>query len=70
MVSMEREMKMAEQLIGDMSASWSPEEFKDEFTESIMKLVEQKVRTGKTESVTPLGSVETNSAGAQIICRS
>ncbi len=65
----EAEMKMAEQLVKDMSAKWDPENYKDEFKDAIMKLVHQRVKAGKTETVTPLEHVEeeSNQGGAKII---
>ena len=64
------EMKMAAQLVDDMSTKWDPEAYKDEFREAIMKLVDQRVKAGKTETVTPLEHLEEGDAGqnsAQII---
>ena len=62
------EMKMAEQLVASMSTTWQPEKYKDEFKDAIMKLVNQRVKAGKTESVTPLEHFEEGAAtGAQII---
>ena len=45
------EMKMAEQLVADMTGQWKPEDFKDEFKHAVMKLVDKKVKAGKTETV-------------------
>jgi DNA end-binding protein Ku len=45
------EMKMAEQLVGDMSGKWKPEDFKDEFKHAVMKIVDKKVKAGDTETV-------------------
>lgn len=50
----EAEMKMARQLIEDMSGHWSAEEFRDDFHDAIMKLVEAKAKAGETEVVPPL----------------
>ncbi len=62
------EIKMAEQLVTSMSTGWHPENYKDEFKNAILKLVEQRVKAGKTESVTPLEHLEEGAAGgAQII---
>ena len=62
------ELKMAEQLVGDMSATWKPEDYKDEFKDAVMKLVDQRVKAGKTASVTPLEHVDESVQGsAQII---
>lgn len=48
------ELKMARQLIGDMTEKWKPDEYADEFTSAIHKLAAQRVAAGKTEKVTPL----------------
>jgi DNA end-binding protein Ku len=45
------EMKMATQLVDDMTEKWNPDDFKDEFKHEIMKLVDKKVKAGKTETV-------------------
>ncbi|SAI59704.1 Ku protein [Bordetella ansorpii] len=45
------ELKMARMLIDDMSGDWNPEDFKDEFREAIMSLVDKKVKAGKTKTV-------------------
>jgi DNA end-binding protein Ku len=42
---------MAKQLIAEMSGKWDPEDFKDEFKHQVMKLVDKKVKAGKTETV-------------------
>ncbi|MES2190458.1 MAG: Ku protein [Pseudomonadota bacterium] len=64
----DNEMKMAGQLVKDMSAKWNPDDYKDEFKDAIMELVHQRVKAGKTETVTPLEPAgESASGGAQII---
>lgn len=45
------EMKMAEQLVGDMSGKWKPDDFQDEFKHAVMKIVSKKVKAGDTETV-------------------
>lgn len=45
------ELKMAKQLVAEMSGKWDPEDFKDEFRHQVMKLVDKKVKAGKTETV-------------------
>lgn len=45
------EMKMAEQLVDEMSGRWEPDDFKDEFKHAVMKIVERKVKAGDTETV-------------------
>jgi len=50
----EPELKMAKQLIADMSGHWKAEEFRDEFRDAVMKLVEAKANAGETQEVQPL----------------
>ena len=63
----EKELKMAEQLINDMSSTWNPEEYRDSFKDEIMKLVQQKVEKGDLQSVIQPEQAETPSGGAQIL---
>jgi DNA end-binding protein Ku len=50
----EGEMKMAQQLIKDMTGSWKPADYADKFTGAIHALAAQRVKAGKTEKVTSL----------------
>ena len=54
----ERELKMAGELVKDMSSDWDPDEFKDSFKDEIMRLVDRKIEAGQTEEVTKLEPVE------------
>ncbi len=59
----EGELKMARQLIADMTSAWKPGQFKDEFTAAIHALAARRVKAGKTEKVTPVeGEAATPSA--------
>lgn len=49
----ENELKMAGQLIENMKATWSPQDYADSFTDSIHALIARKVKAGKTEKVEP-----------------
>lgn len=48
------EMKMARQLIADMSGHWSAQELRDEFHDAVMHLVEAKAKAGDSAQVEPL----------------
>jgi DNA end-binding protein Ku len=50
----EAELKMASQLIEDMTTSWKPEDYGDRFKDAILALVAEKVKAGDTEVVTAL----------------
>ena len=45
------ELDMAKRLVEDMSAEWSPDDYRDEFEDKIMALVEKKAHEGKIEDV-------------------
>ena len=60
----EKEMKMGEQLVRDMGGKWNPADFSDSFKEQILKLVEEKVKAGKTESVRPIEKADDDSGSS------
>ena len=61
-----KEMAMGEQLVDDMSTTWTPGDFTDSFKEQILQLVERKVKAGETESVTQIEPEESEAQGAKI----
>ena len=44
-----KELKMAESLIEGMSGKWEPENYKDEYREAVMKVIDEKVEAGGKE---------------------
>lgn len=46
------ELKMAAQLIADMTTTWNADDYADTFTEAVHQLVAQKIKVGETEKVT------------------
>ena len=50
----EGELKMAIQLVRDMTGKWNPADYAEKFTSAIHALAAQRVKTGDTEKVTPL----------------
>jgi DNA end-binding protein Ku len=46
-----RELDMAKRLVEDMSADWTPDDYRDSFEDKVMALVERKARAGKLEDV-------------------
>jgi DNA end-binding protein Ku len=63
----DKELKMAEQLVTEMSGKWDPEEFRDSFKDEIMKLVEQKAEKGEIQAVARPEEAEEVRTGAQIL---
>ena len=50
----EGELKMAVQLVRDMTGAWKPDAYADRFTAAIHALAASKLKAGDTETVTPL----------------
>ena len=58
-----RELQMAKRLVEDMSGSWNPDDYRNDFKDTIMTLVEEKASQGKIATVEPLeGEGEQKSA--------
>jgi DNA end-binding protein Ku len=50
----ESDLKMAKQLIGDMTHEWNPEAYEDKFSAAIHALVAKRQKAGATEKVEPM----------------
>ena len=61
------ELKMAAQLIGDMTAPWKPHDYADRFSLAIQTLVDQKIAAGDTETVTPLEQEQTAAGSSNVV---
>lgn len=46
-----KEIELASQLIDGMTAEWDPAEHHDEYRGVLMKLIEKKIKSGKTEAI-------------------
>jgi DNA end-binding protein Ku len=56
------ELKMATQLIEEMTTGWRPDAYKDTFSNAVHKLIEKKVAAGETAHVEPLEEMEAGAA--------
>lgn len=61
------ELKMAGQLIEDMTTAWKPQDYADEFTDAVMDLVARKREAGETESVQPLEPVDEAGQASNVV---
>lgn len=50
----DNELKMASQLIQEMTTTWKPGDYADKFSDAIRALVARKVKAGDTETVEPV----------------
>ncbi len=61
------ELKMAAQLIDDMTSRWDAGDYTDTFTAAIQKLVNQKVKIGDTENVTPIEDYSSANVASNVV---
>ena len=61
------ELKMAAQLISDMTRPWKAGDYTDTFAEAVKALVKQKVDAGKTEQVTPLEDASEVASASNVV---
>lgn len=62
------EMKMAAQLIGDMTSPWKSKDYADQFTAAVNELVKRKVAAGQTEQVTAIeDAASENTASSNVV---
>jgi DNA end-binding protein Ku len=63
----DRELKMAEQLVGELEGDFKPEAFHDEFRDKLQQLVDDKVKAGEGEYVSKPLEGEEVKASADVI---
>ena len=61
------ELKMAAQLIGDMTAPWKSEDYSDKFGDAVQELVNRKLAAGETETVTPLEDTPVEAGTSKVL---
>lgn len=61
------DLKMAQQLVEEMSTDWHPEAFQDSFREQVMQLVEKKAKAGQLMEVSQLDTKETVAPTATVL---
>ncbi|WP_425258878.1 Ku protein [Rubrivivax sp. RP6-9] len=61
------ELKMAAQLIGDMTGPWKSEAYSDRFGDAILALVRKKVEAGETATVTTLEDAPAEAGATNVV---
>ncbi len=51
----EREIEMAQQLVEAMQDSWRPERFHEQYRDDLMKIIDAKIKSGKTKTLDERG---------------
>jgi len=63
----ESELKMARQLVGELTVKWKADAYQDQFAEAIHKLIKAKVAAGNTHEVTPIEQPLDASAPSNVV---
>lgn len=61
------ELKMATQLIRDMTTAWDAERYQDRFVDAVQKLVNEKLDAGDTQTVTPVEQAAEKSVPSNVV---
>ena len=61
------ELKMASQLVKELTVKWKADTYHDHFAEAINKLIQAKVEAGNTHEVTPIESPVDSSAPSNVV---
>lgn len=61
------ELKMALQLIGDMTGPWKSDDYTDKFSDAILALVSKKVDAGETATVTSLEDAPAEAGASNVV---
>ncbi len=61
------ELKMAAQLIGDMTGKWKPADYTENFSAAVRQLVKRKIKAGDIESVTPVEEAPKEGRASNVI---
>jgi len=61
------ELKMAAQLISDMTSAWDAQAYTDKFSAAVQTLVDQKVAAGEAKTVTPLEATPSEAVNSNVV---
>jgi DNA end-binding protein Ku len=61
------ELKMAAQLIGEMTGTWNSGDYADRFSDAILALVRKKVAAGETATVTAIEDAPTDASATNVV---
>ena len=64
-----REIEMAKRLVDEMTGQWKPEGYRDTYHEDLLKLIDKRIKAGKTEVITEADADENEAkpAGGEVI---
>ena len=53
-----REVEMGKKLVEEMTEPWKPERYRDTYHDDLMKLIDKRIKAGKTEVITEADAEE------------
>jgi DNA end-binding protein Ku len=62
-----REIEMAKKLVEEMTEPWKPERYRDTYHDDLMKLIDERIKAGKTEIVTEADEGEEKPVRGEVI---
>lgn len=62
-----REIEMAKKLVDEMTDRWKPDRYRDTYHDDLMKLIDKRIKAGKTEVITEAGEDEKKPARGEVI---
>jgi DNA end-binding protein Ku len=64
----DKELAMAARLVDDMTEKWQPEQYKDTYSDDLMKRIERRIEAGETHAITAVSADEAEpKRGAEVI---
>jgi len=61
------DLKMAAQLISNMTGKWKPADYTENFSAAVHELMDRKIKAGQIESVTPVEDASTEERSSNVI---
>jgi DNA end-binding protein Ku len=62
-----REIEMAKTLVDEMTEQWKPERYRDTYHDDLMKLIDKRIKAGKTEVITEANDDEEKPVRGEVI---
>jgi DNA end-binding protein Ku len=62
-----REIEMAKTLVDEMTEQWKPERYRDTYHDDLMKLIDKRIKAGKTEVITEADEGEEKPVTGEVI---
>lgn len=62
----EKELKMAERLVGEMVEAWEPAKYRDRYRDDLLARIQEKIKAGETEAAVEEEAAE-EEAGAEVV---